>query len=43
MFDYPHGNMDGVNLDWILAVIAELVDTVNDLETRVEQLENGGA
>lgn len=37
MFDYPYGNLDELNLDWILEKLKELEDRVAELEEIVER------
>lgn len=39
MFEYPYGNTEELNLDWILGIIKELSERVEALEERVEALE----
>ena len=39
MFEYPYGNTEELNLDWILAVIKDLTERVEALEAAVEALE----
>lgn len=39
MFEYPFGNTEELNLDWILGVIKDLCERVEELEERVETLE----
>lgn len=39
MFEYPYGNTEELNLDWILEVIKDLSDHVEELEARVDALE----
>ncbi len=41
MFEYPYGNTQELNLDWILETIKDLEDRVEDLEDRVNELEGG--
>lgn len=41
MFEFPYGNSQELNLDWILAIIKDLEDRVEDLEERVTELEGG--
>lgn len=32
MFDYPYGNLDDLNLDWIIEKLKELENRVAELE-----------
>lgn len=41
MFEYPYGNTNELNLDWILETIKNLEDRVEELEERVTELEGG--
>ena len=41
MFEYPYGNTQELNLDWVLETIKELEDRVEELEGRVTELEGG--
>lgn len=41
MFEFPYGNSQELNLDWILEVIKDLEDRVTELEERVTELEGG--
>lgn len=41
MFEYPYGNTNELNLDWILETIKDLEDRVEELEERVTELEGG--
>lgn len=39
MYEYPYGNYNELNLDWILEVIKQLDERVTSLEERVTALE----
>ncbi len=39
MFEYPYGNTEELNLDWVIGVIKQLIEHVEALEERVEALE----
>lgn len=39
MFEYPYGNTEEMNLDWILGVIKDLTERVEALEAAVDALE----
>ena len=39
MYEYPYGNYNELNLDWILEVIKQLDERVTALEERVTALE----
>lgn len=39
MYEYPYGNYNELNLDWILEVIRQLDERVTALEERVTALE----
>lgn len=41
MFEYPYGNTQELNLDWVLETIKDLEDRVEELEDRVTELEGG--
>lgn len=41
MFEFPYGNSQELNLDWILETIKNLEDRVEELEERVDELEGG--
>lgn len=41
MFEFPYGNSQELNLDWILETIKDLEDRVEELEERVNELEGG--
>ncbi len=41
MFEYPYGNTQELNLDWVLETIKDLEDRVEELEERVTELEGG--
>lgn len=39
MYEYPFGDTNELNLDWIVAKVKELTDKVEELENRVAELE----
>lgn len=41
MFEFPYGNSQELNLDWVLETIKNLEDRVEELEERVDELEGG--
>lgn len=41
MNDYPYGNSEELNLDWIIDIIKQLEGRVDDLDERVTELEGG--
>lgn len=41
MYEYPYGNTQELNLDWILETVKDLETRVEELEDRVTELEGG--
>lgn len=41
MYEYPYGNTQELNLDWVLETVKDLEDRVEELEDRVTELEGG--
>ena len=39
MYEFPYGNFQELNLDWVLDKIKELEERVTELEERVTELE----
>lgn len=39
MYEFPYGNSQELNLDWVLETIKDLEDRVEELEERVDELE----
>lgn len=41
MYEYPYGNTQELNLDWVLETVKDLEDRVEELEDHVTELEGG--
>lgn len=41
MYEYPYGNTQELNLDWVLETVKDLETRVEELEDRVTELEGG--